>query len=162
MQTKAELMSKIESLQKEMSELKAPEKAFDETIDLIRKIMRAKQGLPPEDDIFSGLIHIDDVRERTRLDEYNVYSHAYMRLLSDVGGDEWEIMKKMADMEDPYFISLDGEQRKEAILMKRANTAMDTQNLNINLPTTNPAAIQEEKEAQGPPAKKSWLPWKRH
>jgi len=84
-----------------------------------------------------------------------------MRLLSDLGGDEWEIMLKMANMEDPYFISLDGEQRKEAILMTRARTTSDMQNLNINLPVTNPTAIQEQQPSAAPPQKKSWIPWKR-
>jgi hypothetical protein len=161
MQPKADLVQKIQELEKELATVKAPEKSLDNIIDLIRKIIRAKQGLPTEDDIFSGLIQIKDIRERTRLQEHDVYGHSYMRLLSDLGGDEWEIMLKMANMEDPYFISLDGEQRKEAILMTRARTTSDMQNLNINLPVTNPTAIQEQQPRPAPPQKKSWIPWKR-
>ncbi len=167
-ESKAELKQINEALEqknaellKELAAFQNPDNALGQVVDLIRKIKRASQGLPAEDDIFSGLIHIDDIRERTRLPEHDVAGHSYMRLLSDIGGDEWAIMAQIAEMEDPYFISLDGEQRKEAILMKRANTAQDTQNLNINLPSTSPEAIKEEKQAQNPPPKKSWIPFKR-
>lgn len=86
----------------------------------LRLIARGAQGLSLDDDSFSGLIHIDDLRERTRINEHELYSHTYMRLLAQLGGDEWSIMKEVADHEDTYLIALQGEQRREAILMNRA------------------------------------------
>jgi hypothetical protein len=105
-------------------------------IDLLRHLKRALQGLPKEDDAFSGLIHIQDVRERTRISMEDVYAHSYMRELAKKGGDEWEMWKFIADMEDTYFIAVEGEQRKEAILMKQISSQQPS--VSINQPLSLP------------------------
>jgi len=102
----------------------------------IRRFVRVSQGLSEEDDAFNGLIHIGDVRERTRISLRNIYSHNYMRLLAKEGGDEWEIWKKVADGEDTYYIAEEGEQRKEAILMKQTSSQQPT--VAINQPLSLP------------------------
>lgn len=106
-------------------------------IDLLRQLKRALQGLPKEDDAFSGLIHIGDVRERTRITIEDVYSHSDMRLLADKGGDEWKIWDGVANMEDTYFIAIEGEQRKEAILMKQISSQAQP-TVSINQPLSLP------------------------
>ena len=89
----------------------------------LKNLFRGMQGLPPEgDDMFSGMIEVKDIRERTRVTTHEAYAHAYMRILKDKGGEEWAIMEDIAQQEDKYFIAIDGEQRKEAILMQRAKT----------------------------------------
>lgn len=160
--SKAELQAEIDNLTAQLASKRDPS-GIDATIDLIRKIIRAKNGLPVDDDVFNGLIQVKDIRERTRLQEHDIYGHSFMRLLAEEGGEEWAIMAAMADMEDPYFISLDGEQRKEAILLSRARTGADMQNLNINLPNTNPNTLGQEPpdQAQAQHSKKSWIPWRR-
>ena len=90
----------------------------------VKYAIRGAQGLPPEDDIFSGLIDVNDIRERTRLPTlHDVYGQEYLRLLGHYGGDEWKICKDIADLDGHLFISLEGEQRKEAILMQRSERA---------------------------------------
>lgn len=135
----------IDSFDKKLNEFAfreksiAPEKSIeDQVIERIYKLKRASQGLPPnQDDVYSGLINIKDIREKTRLGLYDVYAHSYMRLLTKVGGEEWGIMGEVATMEDEYFISLEGESRKEAILMKM-QTALSTMNIGQNLPVSLP------------------------
>jgi len=102
----------------------------------IRRFVRASQGLSEEDDAFNGLIHIGDVRERTRISLRNIYAHNYMRLLAKEGGEEWGIWEKVANGEDTYYIAEEGEQRKEAILMKQTSSQQPT--VAINQPLSLP------------------------
>lgn len=123
----------------------------------IRALVRGAQGLSIEDDKFSGLLDIKDIRERTRLNSHQIRGHAYMRLLRDIGGSEWEIMKKRPDMGDHYFIAKDGEQRKEAILLTRAKSEVRLGSEPLSIPPveTKPQSdkkkhwwSREKKEAQ--------------
>jgi hypothetical protein len=127
----------------------------------IRRYVRAAQGLQEDDDAFSGLIHIGDVRERTRISIEDVYAHSYMRLLADKGGKEWEIWDRVANMEDTYFIAVDGEQRKEAILMKQ--TAQPQPSVSINQPLSLPQVETNRPlgEPQGQPQQKKHF-WSRN
>lgn len=88
----------------------------------LKRLKRAMQGLPIEDDVFSGLLNVKDVRERARLSQAQIYANGYRRLVSKYGGREFKIMKDVAVMKDVYSICKDGEQRKEAILMQKAKT----------------------------------------
>jgi len=97
--------------------------------DPIRKLKRAVQGLTLDEDFFSGLLNIKDLRERTRVTEVQAYSHSVMRILADLYPYEFGIAKDMAIMEDTYFIAIEGEQRKEAILMTRAKSTIQVQGL---------------------------------
>lgn len=118
-----------------------------ELAEAIRRFKRAMQGLPLDDDVFSGLLNVKDERERTRLSEHDVYGHSYMRILAEMQGDEWEILKKIAEQEDIYFISLEGEQRKEAILMQRAKAEilMPSETLKVPQVETKPQEQQQKK-----------------
>jgi len=113
----------------------------------IRCVVRGMQGLPIEEDAFSGLLDVKDIRERTRVDIQNIFSHSYMRLLANYGGDEWGIMEDVAEMEDHYFIAEDGEQRKEAILMTKAKTEvrLPDQPISIQKVETKPSEKTEKK-----------------
>jgi len=109
-------------------------KKLSEVAEGLRRLRRGMQGLPLDEDVFSGLLNVKDIRERTRLNAHEVYAHSYMRMLASFGGEEWSIMGKVADMDDTYLISLEGEQRKEAILMQRAKAV-------IEMPGASPAAM---------------------
>lgn len=89
----------------------------------LKSVIRGAQGLAPEEDAFSGLINVKDLKERTRLPTiHDVFAHSYLYTLGEVGGEEWAICKTIATTEEALLISLEGEQRKEAILMQRAKT----------------------------------------
>lgn len=116
-------------------------------IDFLRGIIRAKNGLPKEDDIFQGLIHSVDDRERTKLTTRNIFRHTYMDLLSLKGGSEWSIMKDWAEDERHLFISENGERATAFIAsMKKQQEPIPMTNIST---TVNPVP-QEEK-------KKGWL-----
>jgi len=119
----------------------------------LRAIVRGYQGLPIDEDKFSGLLDIKDIRERTRLNTRQIFGHSYMRLLHAVGGEEWEIMRDTANMQDHYFISKDGEQRKEAILLTRAKSE-------VRLSTGEPLTIPPVETKPPPPEKKKHF-WNR-
>ena len=128
------------------------QKKLDSVTEFIRKLKRAMQGLSADEDVFSGLLNVKDIRERTRLDTRNVYRHNYMRMLAANGGEEWKIMEDWADMEEHLFISENGEERREAILMTRAKVEQ-TSPLTLNLPQMSTQVQeppkQEEKKKGG-------------
>jgi len=109
----------------------------------LQKVFRAKMGLPLRDDVFSGLINVKDIRERTRLSEEQIYSHAYMRELALTYPDLFGIFWDIAEIEDIYFISKDGEGRKEAILMKKIEQPSP---IAISLPQVQTQPIKQEKK----------------
>ena len=116
----------------------------------IRRLVRAARGQSIDEDIFSGLINVKDARERTRLSEHDVYGHSAMQLIADWYRVEMGFWKDIAEMEDSYMISLDGEQRKEAILMARARTqvSLAPTPLAVQVPEvkTKPEEAKEEKK----------------
>lgn len=99
---------------------------IDRTTPSLFKLIRALNGQAPTDERYPLLIDVEDIRERTRLDSPALFAHAYMRLVAKSGGP-YEIFNQMADLEDHYFISLDGESRKEAILMNKARQSTELQ-----------------------------------
>lgn len=113
-------------------------------------LVRAARGQPLDEDIFSGLINVKDPRERTRLSQLEVYAHSAMQLIAGWYPEEMGFWKEIAEMEDVYFISQDGEQRKEAILMQRARTQVQLapqQPLAVQVPEvkTKPEETKEKK-----------------
>lgn len=114
------------------------------------KLIRALNGQPPTDERYPLLIDVEDIRERTRLDSPALFAHAYMRLVARSGGP-YEIFDKMADLEDHYFISLDGESRKEAILMNKARQSTELQP--VMIPPVDTSGMNQ-------PKKKHW--WNRN
>jgi hypothetical protein len=128
-------------------------KDLDEVVEFIRKTKRAMQGLKSEQDAFDKLLNVEDLRERTRVTRQERKAFTYMELLGDLGGDEWGIMKEAVRYFNVYGIPLDGEQRKEAILMMRAKLGeQQSQNINVQYPTvsTTPEEPQQpEKKKLG-------------
>jgi hypothetical protein len=58
-------------------------------------------------------------------------------------------------MEDPYYISEEGEGRREGILLQQAKAKLDA-NLVLNMPNTRgPTAEDPEAPGSKPPGKKS-------
>lgn len=143
----------IDSLRKQIAALESTQKDGDEMrqlAEMIRVITRAMKGLGADDDVFLGLINAKDIRERTRLDETNVIAHSAMR----IAGAKWkrlEMFGEIADMEDPYFISEDGEGRKEGILLQQAKTRSD--NLILNMPNTRGGVAESEEPHANMPQK---------
>jgi len=116
--------------------------------EIIRMFYRAMKGQTLDEDLFAGLINIKDLRERTRLSEHDVYGHSGMHLIAKWYPEEMGHWKEIADLEDIYFISLEGEQRKEAILMQRAKTAI-TQPLALQMPQVETKPIEPEAKKKG-------------
>jgi hypothetical protein len=109
--------------------------------------VRAKLGLSAEDDPFFGLIHVSDPRERARLSEFDFYGHSVMQL-SAKEYPELEIWAKIAEMEDIYSITIDGEQRKEAILMRQSRAEQPSP-LTIQLPQVETKPPEQEQKKKG-------------
>lgn len=118
--------------------------------ELIRQLWRAAHGMDIDaKDILSFLVNAEDVRERTRLKEHDVYGHSAMEFLADIYPDEFGFMVDLAKLENIYFIPLDGEQRKEMILMQRAKvqeSMPQQQSLTVQMPTTTPEPQQQQKK----------------
>ncbi len=134
-----------------LEQIKAKFKVLEETVPpFVLKLKRAMLGQSLEEDIYSGLLNVKDIRERTRLSEHDIYGHSMMRLLA-ANYEEMGIWRDIAEMEDPYFISFEGEQRKEAILMQRAKTQMPImgQPLSVQLPEVETKPQEQKPEKKG-------------
>lgn len=134
-----------------------PHEEVEEMAEELRLVFRAIKGLGPEEEsLFLGLTNVKDIRERSRLDEATLLSHSAMRVAA-AKWPEFEMFLLIAEMEDPYYISLEGEGRKEAILTVQAKTKLDG-NMILNMPNTQGGTAQtEQPQAAGPsqPQKKS-------
>ncbi len=122
---------------------------WNEIAERIRKLFRAKAGLPLDDDVYQGLIHASDDRERTKLSNRNVYRHNYLELLTLVGGEEWGIAHMIAEGERHLFISEDGQRATDFISFlakKRAEEQQPTANVTI-----------QTGQPQEPEKKKGWF-----
>jgi len=119
---------------------------WKEISNRVRQLFRAKQGLPAEDDLFQGLIHTSDDRERTKLTTRNVYRHAYLNLLADVGGEEWKIARKWAEEERHLFIAEGGERATAFIsaIARKQQEQVPVTNITMQNQPTPP--IKEEKK----------------
>ena len=128
---------------------------FKQMVDEIRQIIRAKLGISADEDIYSYLLNMHDEREKARLTEHDFYGHSAMRLIASEYQGEMGFWKDVAMMEDVYSIAIDGEGRKESILMANAKRS-EAGNLpvSINLPGVSTQPLE-----QMPPAKKHF--WQR-
>lgn len=111
----------------------------------IKKFIRGIHGESPEDDIFNGLIKVQDDRERARLTLNQGLANSFRELLSEIGKDEWKIMKTVAMMKNTYSIgSCNGEQWKDAILMVHARQPSVTP-ISLTTPQIQQATQQGKK-----------------
>ena len=109
--------------------------AFRQVAEALKWIQRAIQGLDLEEDKFQGMMNVKDIRERTRIAVKGIRRHVYFRVLgaegirlAKGGLNPYDILIDVADEEDTYLIAKDGEQRKEAILLKRTEASQMPQN----------------------------------
>jgi hypothetical protein len=158
-----DLKTQIQVLEAAIKLKADPTQEIKELAEIIRIVQRAVKGLAADEDVFLGLINVKDIRERTRLEEAGLLSHSAMRL----AGEKWsqlDLFTKIADMEDPYYISKDGEGRKEGILLQQAKAGNDKANLILNMPNTagGPAT---DPNAPTQPKKSGFMskftPWKK-
>jgi hypothetical protein len=103
------------------------------------------------------LVNAKDHRERTRLKEKDCYDHSGWEMLAGMYPATFGWLKGMAEIENIYFISLDGLQRQEAILMTKAKSTSATTPLTIEnvqnpMPTPQQAEVKQEQQQ-----KKGWL-----
>lgn len=152
----AELKARVDELTAQLNAATDPYEEMKKLAEVIRLIQRAMKGLGVDDDVFLGLINAKDIRERTRLDEATLLSHSAMRIASK----RWPIFamfRDIADEEDPYYISEDGEGRREGILLRQAQSKLDA-NLILNMPNTQGGVAQTEQAQANPqPQKKGFL-----
>lgn len=151
-----DLKKQIQTLEETIKLKEDPAQEIKDLAEIIRIVQRAVKGLGVDDDIFQGLINIKDIRERTRLDEAGLMSHSAMRTAGDLW-PELYLFKDFADMEDPYFISKDGEGRKEGILLQQAKTGTDRANLVLNMPNTQGGPAQDANAQPTQPKKPGFL-----
>ena len=111
----------------------------------IHYLIRGSQGLPPEEERYANLMNLSDRKETTRVTIRQIYEHTYMRAAQKIYGDEMELMQYIADTEDAYLVSKDGEQRREAILMQKARSQpANMETLQIVAPNTQTPLTQEQ------------------
>lgn len=122
---------------------------FNKVADRVRAIIRAKLGLPPEEDHFQGLIHTSDDRERTKLNTHNVYRHGYGNLLGKEGGEEWVTMGDWMSEERHLFISEDGQRATDFIGSLVKKKEQEGQVTTVNLTQPQPTAMQQEVKKKG-------------
>lgn len=116
-----------------------------ELADPFKRFIRGIHGESPEDDIFNGLIKVQDDRERARLTLQQGQANAFRELLAKIGGEEWQIMKEVAIMKNIYSVgSCDGEQWKDAILMVHARQPTMTP-ISLTTPQIQPSQPQAKK-----------------
>ena len=137
-----------------MSQIELP-KEDQQDLEYIRQLKRASQGLSlTEQDIMNFLVNVKDHRERTRLKEKDCYDHSGWELLADMYPKTFGWLKMLAEVENIYFISLDGLQRQEAILMTKAKNVSTATPLSVeNVVNPMPSPQQVEQKEQ----KKGWL-----
>jgi hypothetical protein len=121
-----------------------------EDLEFIRELKRASQGLSlTEKDVMAFLVNAEDHRERTRLKEHDCYSHSGWEFLASIYPKTFGFLLDLAKIENIYFISLDGLQRQEAILMTKAKTTAQTpltiENISQPVQPTQPQQQQESK-----------------
>lgn len=135
-----------------MSQLVELSKEDLEDLEYIRQLKRASQGLSlTEQDIMNFLVNVKDHRERTRLKEKDCYDHSGWELLAEIYPKTFGWLKGLAEIENIYFISLDGLQRQEAILMTKAKTTATTTPLsveNVINPMATPQEALDQKQEQ--------------
>jgi hypothetical protein len=76
-----------------------------------------------------------------------------------IASKQWpklKLFETIADVEDPYYISLDGEGRKEGILLLQAKSKLDA-NLILNMPNTAGGIAQTEQPTAQAPQKKGFF-----
>lgn len=126
-------------------------------LELLRQTIRASQGLSlTEQDILTFLIDAKNYRERTRIPENGCYDYSGWEMLAEMYPLTFGWLKDQAKTECIYFISLDGLQRQEAIMMTKAK------NVSAGTPLTienvqNPMPIEQQQVAPAKPEKKGWL-----
>jgi len=81
---------------------------FKHWAERIRHLKRASQGLPLDEDAFSGMIDVKHLEERSRVTVETQYSQSFFRLLGQETGIRFFI--DIADQLDRYSIALDGKQ----------------------------------------------------
>jgi hypothetical protein len=148
-----DLNAKVLELQKIIATTNEPLEEMKQLAEIIRIIQRAVKGLDPDDDVFLGLIDPKNITERTRLEETALLSHSAMRIAKKYY-PEFYMFGDIADIEDHYYISEDGEGRKEAILTVQAKTKMDG-NMILNMPNTNGGIAETEQPQATQPKKKN-------
>jgi len=131
-----------ETAQKAMEKIKL-------TATRIYMIVRAAQGLPPEDENFQVLVHGDDIRDRTRVVHASMISRTYMRALAAKYPFEMGIWSKIADHLDHYSVSLnEGEGRREFILAQRTKGEIVIPGQPMQLPSVQTQQVLTEPTKQ--------------
>jgi len=98
-------------------------KELKNMLQVLSMLSRALEGQPIEpEDVFSGMLNIKDIRERTRFPSIlDLKRHVFLRLLSWKFPYEARSCKEWADQEAHNFISYPkGEGRKEGVEIMKA------------------------------------------
>lgn len=154
-ETIEQLKQRVQELEGQIATATEPYDEMAKLAEIIRIIQRAMKGLGVDDDVFMGLINAKDIRERTRLEETALLSHSAMRIAKRYW-PEFSMFEDIAEMEDPYYISEDGEGRREGILLRQAQSKLDA-NLILNMPNTQGGVAQTEQPQQQQPQKKGLI-----
>jgi hypothetical protein len=115
--------------------------------ETIRLLWRAAHGQTLQDEQYQYLLDLNDIRERTILQEHDVYGHSAMRL----GAQKYPELRmwgKIAEMEDHYFNSIDGEGKRIAATIAVGKRETTPTGVSIQLPTVQTQPVQPQEEAK--------------
>ncbi len=123
-------------------------KTIADIAESIRKLKRGLAGQEIDAEKLDKLIDLNDPRQLARLSEHDYYGHSLMYVASH-SYEELEVYKDIYAVEDAYSITINGEQRKEAILMTKAKSETQTSSaLNIALPSVSTTPTEAPKPEQ--------------
>lgn len=142
---KSKAQESKEAFDKQLRDAKNLEKISKSFAIALKNIQRGASGLPPDEDIFSGLLNRTDIRERSRITLRETYRHSCMRMLATLNGG-FEIWDDIANMEDTYSIAKDGEQWVYAIEMLKTRAQGPGTVINTG-PQALPGAPQPHKRS---------------
>jgi hypothetical protein len=110
----------------------------------LRAIKRGIQGLPLDEDAFSGMINTKRLEERARVSTEQQFSQTFFRLLGKY--TQCNIFTDIADELDEYSIALDGKNWDAFIAMQSAKGMVNVQPIAVSSQAQPKEEKKEKKE----------------
>jgi hypothetical protein len=103
----------------------------------IMYLIRGSEGLSPEAESQTKMYDSHDELQNSRFTPIQAYAQVYKRLVAKTYPKVFSLMETWASLESRAFISLNGEQRKEQILIEKAKGIQLPQQQTLTLPSVD-------------------------
>lgn len=121
---------------------------YKDFADALYRIIRAAQGLPPQEDVWNGMIDVKNPIDTSRVNQPQIIGRTYLRILGTMapeGNENFKIFTDLANYLDEYSKALDGQQWNYAIEIARARNKQELQVSSVNMPPTQPMQKETKK-----------------